>query len=182
MMRRPARARGFRPQTDWAADNVAAALTNASSGVGGIARISRNLTESADPEWFQRPPETVRRLRGVWTLAVPTNYNNTELLVALAVGVAPDEAVDVGPTALPDPIIDASWDGWLWHQYVYSFPQSLQIAGSIEPIIDSKAQRRLDDNVLFLAVSAVSAGGTFPTAAFTVGVSVRWLLSLSSRS
>ncbi len=41
--------------------------------------------------------------------------------VAYGIGLATNEAFSVGNTALPGPITDADWDGWIWHTFGFIF-------------------------------------------------------------
>jgi hypothetical protein len=175
------RSRGFRPQTDWAhATGFTSLVLSSSTPVCS----HFNLTAFADPEFIERMPETIRRLRGaVWTAVVPptdpADFFRMDLAVGLA--VAPAEAVAAG--ALPCPVSDAYWDGWLWHRFmpINSGGGREAITEGYEPEVDGRGQRRLEDNVLFFAAEAFRLD-TVATLEVNIQWAFRWLLSLSNRT
>ena len=87
---------------------------------------------------------------------------------AFGIGVVTAAAFAIGVTAVPTPFTEASWEGWLWHQFVgvHGSPTIRTISNPINIEIDSKAMRKIgSDEVLMLAMEAGTIG--------TVTVSVR---------
>jgi len=76
---------------------------------------------------------------------------------ALGMGICTAEAFAIGVTAVPTPVTDVAWDGWLWHQfYSAHMPAAFQATGTgpystmIE--VDCKAMRKMDagDTLFFV--------------------------------
>jgi hypothetical protein len=148
------------------------ALTSGIVGAG-----VRNLTALADPEWYERMPETVRRVHGTWGVSA-SNTTYGQLLVAIGIGVASNESISAGSTAVPNAVSDASWDGWLFHKVLVSDnPGRLQLVEPVEAEFQSRAMRKLNDDNLFLSIAATAS---LPVD-IGVMVFVKWLLSLSPR-
>jgi hypothetical protein len=147
-----------------------------------------NLTAFADPEFFERPPETVRRVRGQFALKTTNpGAGRADAIVGLGLGVAPQEAVAAG--SLPCPVTEAFWDGWMWHAFI---PMMLVpaatpaiFAGVQQPWghIDGRGQRKLEDNCLFWAAQVfVSASSTATdNTEVLIHAGLRWLLSPTTR-
>jgi hypothetical protein len=156
------------------------------AAVGALACQQVNLTQLADPEFPERMPETVRRLRGAILASVDYDVALVQVVqIGMGVGTAPPEAVAVAG-ALPCPLSDAYWDGWLWHSfYPFSnYPGRVTLTEPNEVEIDSRGQRRLDDNVLFFSVETlvVAADAGYLPSSLNVNWNFRWLLSLSNRA
>jgi hypothetical protein len=141
-----------------------------------------NLSAAADPEWFQRPPETVRRLRGELSVSTEGQAGLTRVEIAVGFAVLPAEAVDNGQT--PCPLEDAYWDGWMWHHFypiVIDDSQPLfLISHPPSGMIDGRGQRKLEDGVLFMAAESILAAGV-PPQVTRIEFGIRWLLSPTSR-
>lgn len=163
-IRRSAR-RGFRPQTDWAAATGYGTLI--ADGVTGVDNDFVNLSviEGDAPLGPLGESYTLMRTRGVWH-CYPVVWPNTTpgiVDVAVGIGVAPSQAITAA--ALPDPIEDAEWDGWLMRKWTYfrlpaaaaPFPPSFLGGSSTGDMsvwdLESRAMRRLEDNDLFMALS-----------------------------
>ena len=85
---------------------------------------------------------------------------------AFGICIVSADAFAVGVTAIPTPLDDADWNGWLWHQF-YSLTQaavfSAQIAGgsAVRRItIDSKAMRKINVNEVIVLVGEHIETGT----------------------
>jgi len=79
---------------------------------------------------------TIVRIRGLLNLqlssasAAYSGYDG-----AFGIAVVSGDAFAVGTTAIPKPIEDSSWDGWMWHQYF-----SLKNAGTYTTATSSNIQ------------------------------------------
>ena len=95
---------------------------------------------------------TVIRTRGDWHLEVLRTQGASEgVLLAMGIAVFTSDAFAIGPTAVPGPITDMEWNGWLWHQFVSvdSTGAASQVALDNDTFfhgqIDSKAMRKIDE-------------------------------------
>lgn len=162
--------KSFRPQTDWAAVTMYGVLT---AGVTGEDHDFVNLSaiEGDAPLGPLGESYTLMRTRGVWH-AYPAVWPNSTpgiVDVAFGIGVSPTEAITAA--ALPDPINDSEWDGWLMRKWSYfrlpAAVAGLGAAGSFNSVTDedsvwncsSKAMRRLEDNDLFCVFSLATDTG-----------------------
>ena len=67
---------------------------------------------------------------------------------AAGICIVTENAAGVGVTAVPSPITDLGWDGWLWHQLGNVRVQETtllgqQLAATVRVPIDSKAMRKM---------------------------------------
>jgi len=167
---------GFRPATDWLFASVAGVLT---AGVGGTDADVWNLSLLATED-LDNDPETVRRMRGrVHLISInPSEVQTTH--VAVGIGVAPPEAIAAGIGAVPLPYSDAHWDGWMWIDFYPFSGDGPRPLNQLTPnVIDSRAQRRLEDNHLYLALEMATTAGVVTNVGYQVDL--RWLQSESSR-
>jgi len=80
---------------------------------------------------------------------------------AFGIGIVTAPAFAVGITAMPTPVTEVEWEGWLWHQWfslhaVVAAPSAEQ-RQTFE--IDSKAMRKFDsEQVLFAAWEGTESG------------------------
>ena len=142
-----------------------------SAGPGGSSAPSSSGTTlfgtsavvaSSDVTLIRTRGEFVVRLRSA--SAVNNGFNG-----AVGICVVNENAAGVGITAVPHPITDVAWDGWLWYQF-FSVKASIGAVADNEPAypgnqwarytIDSKAMRRMNlaDNIV--AVMEVTLVGT----------------------
>jgi len=171
-------ARSFRPATDWLSVRVEGLLT-APGQTFDVFDLSLAATADLDND-----PETVRRIRGSIEVVLDELLVPQSTFVGVGIGVATPEAIaQFAAGALPLPLSTAHWDGWMWIDcYHY---QQISAAGSTtlmfrpQGIIDSRAQRRLEDDHLFLALQLASTAGVEINVQY--GVFLRWLQSESSR-
>jgi len=86
-----------------------------------------------------------------------------------AVGICKvtENAAGVGVTAVPSPVADIAWDGWLWYQFfsvkamVATFSTALQGASVFARyVVDSKAMRKLNNTDNVVAVLEATEIGT----------------------
>ena len=92
---------------------------------------------------------------------------------ALGIGVANAQAFAAGIVSLNTPLDEADWDGWLYHRF-FSLHSSSVIDGSVAADadsinarsvairfeIDSKAMRKLSDEMVLYMALSVTLGGT----------------------
>jgi len=82
---------------------------------------------------------------------------------ALGIGIVTDDAFAIGVTAVPDPIDDMEWDGWLYHRFwdIHSRGTFSNDDGHINAVsfeVDSKAMRKMTEgDTLFAIVQVVEA-------------------------
>ena len=81
----------------------------------------------------------------------------------MGIGVTTVQAfTDIGITALPIPIDDMSWEGWLYHQFfsIHDGGDGMSDgSGSQWVMVDSKAMRKVGSNeVIFAVLQQVEIG------------------------
>ena len=112
---------------------------------------------------------TITRIRGMlrWTL-IATTVSAGGFRAAVGFGIVNSEAFATGVGAMPSPIGDVDWDGWMYHQFadVRSITTTLAdganaASASVLQEIDVKSQRILhSDNVLMGVAEVQSEVGT----------------------
>ncbi len=111
---------------------------------------------------------TVVRIRG-WFDAFLTGYTSAGdgFQGAVGIGLVSTAAFTAGIASVPTPIIEAAWDGWLWHQFFGVHGQlaagstSVGTSGpGVSREIDSKAMRKVSDEMTVYAVVEVVEIGT----------------------
>ncbi len=123
---------------------------------------------------------TVVRLRGFVELTLSAGGALDGFAGAIGIGIVSTPAFDIGITAVPTPITEIEWEGWMWHQ-LFSLHSpgafSATSTGSVLRLpIDSKAMRKFDSQETILAVMEVTETGT---TAMTVRLGTRLLLKLA---
>ena len=109
---------------------------------------------------------TLVRLRGSLQVYLKTSSAAGDgFHCALGIGIVMNEAFGVGQTAIPGPISEADWDGWLYHRFFDLHTFDATIANNIELglavaqfEVDSKAMRIWDDGETLMAILEVSEG------------------------
>ena len=102
---------------------------------------------------------TVIRLRGelgIW-IEVATSIDDGFTQYGAGIGIVSVDAFDIGITAVPGPLSDASWGGWMWSHtgsalISRSADESLDSFGSVRIPIDSKAMRKIGINEVVVGV------------------------------
>ena len=125
---------------------------------------------------------TVVRIRGVIGLTLTAaDAALSGFRGAFGICRISENAFGIGVTAIPSPIIDRSWDGWMWHQHYYLMQAvvfSAQIAGGSALVtipIDTKAMRKVPvSDVIVLMGEHIESG----TAVMNVMASTRLLSKL----
>jgi len=117
---------------------------------------------------------TIVRLRGQFggSLLTATAAGNG-FIGALGVGIVTVPAFAIGTTAVPDPVDEADWDGWMFHRF-FQLTAASPISGgaatdelsgdfntaSFNIEVDSKAMRKIDENEILMAAVGVTEIGT----------------------
>ena len=122
---------------------------------------------------------TVVRLRGVVELALTiATAVGDGFTGAIGIGKVSSPAFAIGATAVPMPIDEVEWEGWLWHQF-FSIHATKSTPTEKAPTvieIDSKAMRKFDSQeVMFCAIQATLTG----TATLLARLGTRMLVKLS---
>ncbi len=88
-------------------------------------------------------------------------------LGAVGIGMTTQVAFTAGGTSLPGPLDQEGWDGWLWHQYFDIRMITATIADGVNAgavfvniPVDSKAMRKLDEDMVFFGMIDVVESGT----------------------
>ena len=128
---------------------------------------------------------TIVRIRGRLSYWIEVANVNAAGFESHAVGlcVITEDAFDIGPTAIPGPVTDDEWDGWMWHSWLETAiaPATANIdfsgGGAVHhEVIDTKAMRKFTDNsALVLMWEGLTQVGS-PTMKFAFGT--RTLLKL----
>jgi len=125
---------------------------------------------------------TVVRIRGTFS-GILTSYTTAGdgYAGAVGIGLASLAAFTAGIASLPTPLTEGAWDGWLWHKHF--FMHGTVAAGSaagafvkkVDVEIDTKAMRKVSDEMIIFAASEVLEAGT---AALILHLNSRLLLKL----
>jgi len=165
--------RGSRRQTGWEegpGGDLAPELFTASSSVilgSGVAALSDGLT--------------VVRLRGelqaYMTAVVAANDGYS---CAVGACIVSNDAFAIGVTAVPTPIEDMDWNGWLYHRFFHVHSVSTAVTATDSSLVlrfevDSKAMRKIAVNETLCMVMEVLERGT---ASLSVWFDSRILLKL----
>ena len=149
---RPAVSRAPRRQTSW--DIGPGGVTQQTlSGIGSVI-VGTGATAVTDGL-------TVIRTRGVLTLRLVTPTTDG-FIGAFGIGTCTLAAFTIGVTAVPTPITEQNWDGWLyWEAFALLGESTADPVASLRSVVDSKAMRKLpEDTVLYAAVQAGTEIGT----------------------
>ena len=127
---------------------------------------------------------TVIRLRGqLDCYLIAAAAASDAFVCALGVGIVSNDAFQIGVTAMPEPIGDSSWPGWLYHHH-FSLLQRTATEDNIfgggtgyRLEVDSKAMRKIGQNEVLTAILDVVELGTGP--AMEVAFNSRILLKLT---
>ena len=136
-------------------------------GPGGTAKTSLSASSSVilgagispDADAF-----TVVRLRGRLELTMLTSSApGAGFHGAFGIGVVAAPAFIAGITALPTPITELDWDGWMYHQVIGVTGQAAASpfgeTSAISMEVDSKAMRKMDiQMIIFAAIEVVEIG------------------------
>ena len=107
---------------------------------------------------------TLTRIRGELDLAIRTaDADGSGMHGAFGICYMTENAFGIGSTAVPDPVADEFWNGWIWHRYWSVFEQltgSTNGYGFVRLEIDSKAQRKEKAADVLVGVLTVAEVGT----------------------
>ena len=123
--------------------------------------------------------DTVVRIRGSLLLALTTITADGDGYVgAVGIGIVSAPAFAVGASAVPTPVSESEWEGWMWHQMLNVVGQagSSGIGPSFQRVeIDSKAMRKVGtEEVIYMAVELIETG----TAVAEIVANTRMLVKL----
>jgi len=111
---------------------------------------------------------TLGRTRGTFAaqLVAPTPVGEG-YAGAVGIGKVQIEAFNAGVAAVPGPLLDVDWDGWLYHQFFeITAGEPLSGAGSSldsqRETIDVKAMRKIDASEIFILVLEVDGSAGAP--------------------
>ncbi len=126
------------------------------------------------------PDLTLQRIRGEVNAALDTTGAVLEGFTRVAFGIAnvSENAAGIGSTAIPHPITDIDWDGWIWHWIgsiytVASAPTDSEGTANVRILIDNKAQRKVHAGDTL--VGMVEVAGEVGTAQMQVNLNTRVL-------
>ena len=108
---------------------------------------------------------TVTRIRGELSmvLSVVTTIGDGFDRVAVGICNVTENAFNAGVTAVPAPIGDVGWDGWIWHRWFASFRGASVTELGVSPMeavrveIDSKAMRKVHQTDFLIGVVELGA-------------------------
>ena len=106
---------------------------------------------------------TVARIRGRFTMVAQIlTALGDGFQGAIGIGIANENAIGVGITAVNLPITDASWDGWLYHQFVSihrGVTANSDGSGVLDFEVDTKAMRKMNaGDSLYACIELVEIG------------------------
>ena len=145
------RTRGSRRATNW---------------VQGPAEADGAITASVKQLWSSSVITdtghlTIVRTRGILRVLLNTvDAIGAGFFGACGIGLVQNDAFAVGVTALPGPISDSSWEGWLWHSFWDIRSVTATIADGVNAAaatmlleIDSKAMRKWDEGQTLIGIT-----------------------------
>ena len=117
---------------------------------------------------------TVARIRGEFMAYLHAAAAiNDGYVGAVGIGLTTQSAFAIGITAVPTPITDLDWDGWLWHSFfalksggviaAAVAGDQLQVndtAAAVRLPVDTKAMRKITSEGLIYAAAEVTESGT----------------------
>ena len=161
------RRRGFLPRgprrlTDWGEGPGGSSVNSFTATTTFIVGSGMVITVGAS---------TVVRLRGILDVQLTSATSPGDgFFGAFGIGVVTSAAFAAGVAALPTPVTEIDWDGWMYHTFISVHESSADEPGSgashqrIE--IDSKAMRKMDGDVTLVGVLDVVEIGTAVGALF----------------
>ena len=111
---------------------------------------------------------TIVRIRGACHCTLKTAAALGDgFLVGLGIGLVTEQALVAGITAVPGPLTDADWDGWMWHSVTDVRAITATIADGANAVsasarvdVDTKAMRKWhEDSVAVIGVIEVVESG-----------------------
>ena len=114
---------------------------------------------------------TIVRIRGSWSayLEAANVANDHFDTLAVGIGIVTAAAFAIGVTALPSPLAEIGWEGWIYHEMISGLAAIVTTgsetwgnagSASFRGVIDSKAMRKIgSDEVLFGIVEVENEAG-----------------------
>ena len=142
-------------------------LTSWEAGVGGGAPITESATVTrflGSALAFSQDGLTLVRTRGLFSAnltaasAAANGYHG-----AVGIGLATAAAVAVGITAVPTPITEQGWDGWIWWSPIFAYSGRADEveggSGTNSLVIDTKGMRKIkEEDSLYAAIEITEVG------------------------
>ena len=128
------------------------------------------------------PGLTLIRTRGELNVALSTVTTALDgySRIGAGIGIVSENAAGVGVSAVPSPLVDINWDGWLWYWTGSIFGVSTTVTNSEGPAnvripIDSKAMRKWKETDVLVGVFEVDTevGSAIGTAKLNTRVLVK---------
>ena len=143
--------RGVRRRTHWVE-------------VNGATSVSTSIAVQLFTTAVGHEGETVVRVRGLGVATLETgNVASAGFFGAFGMAIVTTAASTIGVTAIPTPLTEAGWDGWLLHRYfeIERTGPGGGGAGEIDRLIlDSKAMRKANEDESLVGVFEVILSGT----------------------
>jgi len=86
---------------------------------------------------------------------------------AVGIGIATSAAIAIGVTAVPTPLTEEDWEGWMWHSYFDVRATTATIADGVNAagvvanlVIDTKAMRKFSSEMTLYGATEVVESGT----------------------
>ena len=109
---------------------------------------------------------TIVRVRGNWTVQtsiLPDLLTGPNLFTfGLGLCLVTQQAFVIGATAVPGPLSEDDWDGWMWHHHGVASAGFKNSAVANVPIsyeVDTKAMRKISENMVLCGVMEVIEDG-----------------------
>ena len=172
--------RGLRRKTSWALGPF-----GDTGGLSANGATVFGVAAQADLEGM-----TIVRIRGELLVHLFSNATAGDGFPRCAVGlcIVTENAAGVGVTAIPSPIADLSWDGWMWHKMFSLVGADVVgaavVSHSVSDVtkaarfeIDSKAMRKIKNTDLLIGVAELA--DEIGTAVVEMQLNTRQLVKLS---
>ena len=151
------RASGARRQVGWSQGPLGITATLAAGTAQAIVPVG--VTPGADGT-------TVVRIRGSWSFQVsvtPSILNAVFSSFGMGLCVVSSQAFAVGATAVPGPLSENGWDGWMWHyQGIAGVSQvggGNAGTGVYQVLVDGKAMRKVPVGSVLIGVVEIESSG-----------------------
>jgi len=107
--------------------------------------------------------QTILRTRGLLALTMLTAGSLGDgFFGAFGIGIVTEQAFSIGITAMPAPVAEADWDGWLYHTFVdvrTGLNPGANASSFQKLMVDSKAMRKINQGeTIFAALEVVEVG------------------------
>ena len=159
------RTSSVRRQTSWGLGSSSASggqtLSSSGTSIGGLTAVPT------------LEGQTIVRTRGEFVVNLLTSSApNGGFHGAFGIAVVTQAALTVGVTAVPSPLDEEDWDGWLYHRYFHILSGGIldssvvddediinSTTAALRVEVDSKAMRKLPvEEAVFCAVQVVEIG------------------------